>query len=425
MDPQGLSNKLSLQYMQSLNDTIKLNGVPQIVQPYAVWNWGGNDYPMGSIPVQQVNYLNNVPNDPLLNSQTASGSAGTGFADNYSYFLNFINPTPQQPNKDYQALQQVLTNDTRKLYTTNQNATIAFNNFVKTSHSTETKAQWLANEGAPFQAQISAAQQKVQQDNAQLTNFANALKGPVAKAKTQYDNGLLQSQDQTGNPITVAGWTTDQTPYDYVNTITNNNPGGDAVAGSKRSFSISQDTGQYSNSRVYTQAKLGGFWSWFGIDAGGSFEQVDTSSFTSNYSVTFSFQDLTTIPITPGPWYSPAALTNYKQGPFFPGYSGFKSGNNVYYFGEDGNIARIYTAMVVGYRPKIDLNAGNSFASSFQQKVSAQATVWIGPFAFQGSGGSEDTKGSFEVNGADISAQGQGDWPYILALVSNWTVPPQ
>jgi hypothetical protein len=80
--------------------------------------------------------------------------------------------------------------------------------------------------------------------------------------------------------------------------------------------------------------------------------------------------------------------------------------------------------MVVGYRPTIELNAGDEFASYFDKQISAEATVWIGPFAFGGKGGSEDTKSTVTVDGATITAASQGNWPYIVAMVSNWTVPP-
>jgi hypothetical protein len=57
MDPATLATQLSRQYMTALSETINLNGIPQIIQPYAVWDWGGNSYPMGSVPWQQVAVL--------------------------------------------------------------------------------------------------------------------------------------------------------------------------------------------------------------------------------------------------------------------------------------------------------------------------------------------------------------------------------
>lgn len=62
---------------------------------------------------------------------------------------------------------------------------------------------------------------------------------------------------------------------------------------------------------------------------------------------------------------------------------------------------------------------------AFHEKIQGEGVLWIGPFAFEAEGGSETTKSSIEVDGSTITAKGLGDWPYVVALVSNWTAPPQ
>jgi len=421
MDPQTLANQLSLQYLQAITQLISLNGAPQLVQPSNWWDWGGQAYPPGSVPWQQVAALDLVPNDPLQNVQQQG--AGAGFSSNYQLFLNFLNPNPSVTDPKYQGLQQALTNANSNLYTVQENALIAFKNFVNSTQSTETYTAWLSNEGAAQNGLIAQAQQQANSAQSAVTTYVSSLNTPVTTALATYKQGLLVVQNQGGQPQTVAPWFTDHTPYSYVVAITGNNFGGDASNGSSRSFAINQSTDQYSNSEVYGEAGFS-FLDWFGIEAGGSFKQIDTSSYASSYSVEFSFQDLSTIEVTPGPWYSPGMPTNFAHGPFSPGYSGFKSGSNIYYFGPQGNLGRMYTSMVVGYRPKVVLNAGTEFASYFNQQIKAEGAVWIGPFVFEAEGGSDTTKGSVEVDGATITATGQGNWPYIVAMVSNWTVPP-
>jgi hypothetical protein len=394
------------------------------VQPYQVWDWGGKDFPLGSVPYEQVSALDIVPNEPVQVSQAQSGSAGTGFGDNYQLFLNFLNPSPDQSDPTYQQYQQQLTDDSRKLFNLQQDAQIAYRNFADSSKSTESYQDWLTNEGSTFGSRITMAQSRVQGDMDELTEYSKHLKGPVAAAIQRYVQGLLQIRSQSGNPVTVAPWYTGQTPYEHVMEITGNNFGGNATHGSSNSFTINQSTETYQNQEVWSTAGAT-FLDWFGIELGGRFDQIDTSLFASDYTVSFNFQDLAAITVTPGSWYNGAMPTNYWKGPFFPGYSGFQSGGSVYYFGRGGSLARQYTALVVGYRPTIELNAGNSFAQYLKDHISSESVVWIGPFAFEGSGGSDATRGKIEINGARITAKGQGDWPYVVAKVSNWTVPPR
>ena len=116
----------------------------------------------------------------------------------------------------------------------------------------------------------------------------------------------------------------------------------------------------------------------------------------------------------------------YQNGPFFEGYSGFQSGANTYFFGPGGQLARQISALIVGYRPSITLTATDAFVSQVQTQYEAEGGLIIGPFAFEAAGGSSSEADSVQFSGATIKAQSNGNWPYIVAIVSGWTVdPPQ
>jgi hypothetical protein len=242
-----------------------------------------------------------------------------------------------------------------------------------------------------------------------------------------YKNGLSYVTNPiTNQPAQVAGWSTSEFAYNYVNTITQNNPGGRATAGNGLSFSINEATELYDYQHSWASAETGFGWDFFFGEGEGQWSSTSTESFSSSYSLTFSFGDLSTIQVSPGTWYTagvPAVLG--KNGPYNEGYSGFQSGTNTYFFGPpSGELERMTTAMVVGYQPQVTISAGGSFATTLQTAWSAEGGLVIGPFAFGAAGGSNAEHDTFTSSGATVTLTNNGAWPYIVAFVSNWVVPP-
>ena len=58
------------QFMTAFQDQIKIEGVPQMLTGPTPWNWGGKNPPMGSLPYQQVQFLNIVPASPQVDPNT-------------------------------------------------------------------------------------------------------------------------------------------------------------------------------------------------------------------------------------------------------------------------------------------------------------------------------------------------------------------
>lgn len=422
----GLSETLYLQYLAALSSAIKLPGDPQVISPYQIWDWGGTQGSMAGLTWPQYIALNQVPISPG-NDSTTWGSTN-GFDSIYNLWLTVaLNPFPSQNDPQYLQMQTAVNNATIALSTAQQTAYTNYSNFVTSSKSTEIYQQWLANEGASYSSAITNAQ-------ATLTNAQNALNAYVASkssavqnAVTAYKNGLSYvTSPITNQPQQVAGWGTSEFAYNYVNTITQNNPGGRATAGNGISFSVNEATDTYDYQHSWASAETGFVWDFFFGEGEGQWSSIDTSSFSSSYSMTFSFGDLSTIQVGPGAWYTPGVPAVLgKNGPYNENFSGFQSGNNTYFFGPpSGELERMTTAMVVGYQPQVTISAGGSFATTLQTAWEAEGGLVIGPFEFGASGGSNSEHDTFTSSGATVTLTNNGSWPYIVAFVSNWVVPP-
>lgn len=425
MDPSTLNQQLWLQYLAALQQQITIQGAPQFVNPYMVWDWGGQSGVAAGLTMAQYMTLDQVPENPSSDS-SAYGSK-PGFGETYNLFLQMLDQTPGSTDPQYKALQQDVVNASNNLTTAQGNAKTAYANFKSSTQTTETLTQWLANEGAGYQAQITLAQGVLATAQQHLLAFLASRTNAIAQAIQQYGSNLTQISDPN-NPLVskpYPGWTTTEMPYSYVMQITNNNFGGNASAGSAKSFTLTQDSEQYNYQKDWAEGGFGGVFDFFGIEGEGSYSKVSVSEFSNQYSLTFGFQDLTTVGVTPGAWYNPALPGVYQNGPFFEGYSGFQSGSNVYFFGSGGQMARQINALIVGYRPSITLTATTGFVSQVQSQYEAEGGLIIGPFAFEAAGGQSSEADNVQFNGATITAQSNGNWPYIVAIVSGWVVDPQ
>lgn len=420
-----LIETLWLQYIKVLTSQITGSGVPQVVSPYIVWDWGGKDT-AGGLPFAQYQTLNQVPQDPV--SDVSTYGTKPGFGQNYSTFLSFIDTTPGSQDKEYEQLLQALTDAGNDVTKAIGEALVQYKNEQKSTKMTTAYSEWLKNDGSGYNDNIVEAQGKQTAAQSEIDKFKSAQSGPVSNASKAYSAGLVAVQDLT-NPLTsqnYPGWDLSQNPYAYVNQITGNAFGSEASKGAQKSFSISQASETYNYKETWGEAEGSFLADFFGIEASGSYDDVEISKLSDTYTITFEFQDLTTITVTPGAWYDPSIPGNYKNGPFFEGHSGFqpKSGDDVYYFGTGGLLARSITALIIGYRPTIIIDGGSSFTSDVKTKIDAGGSLIIGPFSIGGSGGSQTEKDTFDYSDGKITAKSNGDWPYIVAIVSDWVVDP-
>ncbi|PXX93145.1 hypothetical protein [Halomonas heilongjiangensis] len=417
-----LTKTLWGQFMTAFNDQMKIEGVPQMLTGPQPWNWGGKNPPIGSIPYQQVQFLNIVPASPLVDPNTYGMKLN--FGQQYKAFLNSLMVT--DGGDEGQSLQQAIINATQDLGRVQANVNVAYQNFQEQTGSTESFADWLENEGIAVAAQLQQAKTAYQTAQSTYDEYMKKLKGPITDAVKQYNDNLSTVVGQAGTTLKDQPvFQLSETPWSYIQRITNDNYGGDASAGSARTFTLSSSTQEWSDSTVYAEGELGGLFDFFGFEAAGRVEKVSTEHFSSEYDITFAFQDVSVVNVTPENWFDSSMPSNYVNGPFMPGHSGFKDGNDVYYFGKGGNLARIVSQVIVGYRPTITINAGSDFAEEVKQKISGEGGFFIGPFEFGGAGGSDSDKGTIKVDGQTITCTSNSNWGTIVGLGTNWLVNPR
>ena len=421
-----LSTNLYLQYLSALSGKIQLSGQPQVISPSQIWDWGGTQGSLAGMTYPQYQALNQVPISPGGDGSTWGSTSG--FDSIYNTWLTVaLDTTPGQNDPQRQQLQTAVNNSIIALNTAQGTAFTNYKNFVQSTSSTETYQAWLTNEGAPYAASVSNAQFNLTTAQNALSVYMASKSSAVQGAIKAYTNGLSYVTNPINNQsVQVGGWATSQAAYDYVNKITQNNPGGTASQGNGMSFEVDHATSMYDYQKTWASAETGFAWDFFLGEGEGSWSSVSTESFSSEYSLEFSFGDLSVIQVTPGSWYTPGipAILG-KNGPYNENYSGFKSGNNTYFFGPPaGALERIITAFVVGYQPQVKITAGGSFATTLQTTWNAEGGLIIGPFEFGASAGGNSEHDTFTSDGATVTVTNKGAWPYIVAFVSNWVVAP-
>ncbi len=411
-----------LQFMQALSDTVQLPGAVQAIYPFEVWNWGGQST-LPTMTFQQYQVLNPVPSSPVNNTNAAASAQG--FGETYQNWLYVLNGQPGQTDPQYLRLQQAVSVASGTLATDQNTAAAAYANFVSSTSSTETYTQWLANEGAPYGAQITLDKGTLTNAQTALSNYLANMSGPITNAASQYNGNLVSVVNPAGQQVKVPGWFTSQSPYSYVLGITGQNFGGNATKGNALSVSFNQASSSYDYSSQYSQSTTEKDYFFVSVLENNTWSQVDMSQYSSDYTVNFNFQDLTTVAVTPGQWYNSGLVGVHKNGPYYQGYSGFAdTAGDTYFFGQGGLMARQVTAMVVGYRPTLTISAGSAFATFMQQQQSSASGVQVGPFYVDFSSSSSfGQAGTMSVSNDTITVTGTGDWPYIIAFSSEWTVP--
>ena len=420
----SLSEVLWLQYLEALGRTITIQGAAQVTFPYVIWNWGEKSKTPG-LTYDQFQYLDRVPETPVADYQ--SFGAKQGFGDQYSLFLQSIDDIPSEKNKAYEALLQAQDDAIGALGTVESEITAAFQNYLDAGGE-ETRTVWLNNEGSSYKLRLATAKDAVQQATRRVNAFRQALAGPIRNALEKYQENQVNIPNPLNpqKPLQVPGWGTSATPYNHVLDITGDNFGGKATKGAAGSFGITAASSKYDYEKVYGEGEAGLETDFFGIRLEGSYEKVDMSSFSSEYSITFQFQDLASIAVNPGAWWTGGIVGTYQNGPYFPFRpTGFdKGGGKPYFFGNGGLLARQINSLIVGYRPSVIVDGGETFATSVKEAIKGSGALRVGPFTVGGGGGSIDSSGSVTFDGAQITIEAAGDWPYIVAVNSGYTVDP-
>lgn len=418
--------QLWLQYLQALTEKVALQPgeALQAVYPFEPWDWGGRDPAPNSYPYSQWLMLNVVPAVPYQNTNADAGASQSGFDQAYQNWFNELAVGDLAHDTAYQQYQDALTNSTAKYTSDYGNAVNAWRN----AGSPPTFTSWLADPAQFATAtQISEDKADLVSKQAELDQYRSRIQTPVLAIQTAFNNTDFQgytTDPNSGKSVQVRLWATEPTnPYAYVEEITGNTFGGDATKGHSDSVTITSESSTYDYNQFYAEGGAGWWDDFIGAEAGGSFSKVDWSRASSDYSMTISWQDLTTVAVSPEAWYAGANLASYHHGPYATGFSEFGPGSN-FFFGPGGALSRIYTGLVVAYRPTVRIHAGSDFSSYLKQQWELEDGLEIGPFFFGSKQGGETEQSTTTVDGADLVLESQADWPMIVATKSAWTIAP-
>lgn len=420
---------LWLQYLQELaaSTTLKGGEALQAIYPYQPWNWGGKEPVFGSYPYEQWAALNVVPAVPFLNGNT-SPATESGFDNGYMVWMNALAVGELAEDPHYQKLQQQLAAANEKSL---RDWSSVKNVFINTTKGTSgTFAAWLAeaaNEG--YAAQLTADKAIVEGVRKELLEYQERIETPVKAITAAFNNAEYQTvttDPNSGKAVSLRTWATSpKNPWEHVEAITNRNFGGPATAGNSQGISLAHSSSQYSYQSFYGAAETG-FWDDFiGAGAAGSYSKIDWDSFADQYTIDIKFQDLTTVEVSPRQWYAGTNVTSYGGGPYAAHFSKYKSGGEAsYFFGPGGALSRIYTGLIVAYRPTVTITAGEEFAKYLHEQWKAKAGVEVGPFFFGAETSGENTAASATESGGSLTLESKANWPMILGMTSAWTYPP-
>jgi hypothetical protein len=375
---------LWLQYLNELNSVVALQAgeALQVIYPYTTWDWGGKNPVAGSYSYEEWATLNVVPSDPQLNGNSNAGASMSGFDASYATWFNTLAIGDLAKDTHYQSLQSQLAAAINKSNADNQNIN---NIWMNQTQGNGSFAVWLSEQQG-YQATINEDSENITALQTELNTYRGQIEAPLASLTQAYNNTHYMSyvtDPNTAAQVQLRVWNTTSypNPWAYLMDVTNNTFGGNATKGNGVSFSFNESAENYEYSQYYSEVGGGGWDDFIVVETGGTFEQIDWSSFSSSYSMTFDFQDMQTVPVTTEGWYSGTYIGDFGNGPYATGFSAFESGNDNYFFGAGGGLSRIYTGLIVGYRPTVTINASEDFSNYVFQKCSEEDGVASGLLA--------------------------------------------
>lgn len=425
---------LWLQYLNQAKTLASLEPgeAMQAVYPFQPWGWGGESPSAYSYSYEQWLQLDVVPAAPYLNTNT-SPATQTGFSTAYHNWANMLAVGDLATDEHYATLQRD-SKDAQAVYIKDyQSISDVFLNQTKGTGTT-LKA-WLDDPAqAGYASQIASDKATMDALQDELNDYGSRIATPVKDILNAFNDPSFQgtvTEPDSGKSVVRPIWQTSPvSPWEYLRNILGGNAdhvpfGKDATNGNSRSFTLTNTDSEYTYDEYYAAAG-GEVWDDFlGLEAEGSFSRVDWSQFTSEYTINFQFQDLTRVAVKPDAWFQGSNLTTFGNGPYATGFSAFPQGNDNYFFGPGGALSRIYSAMVVAYRPTITISAGTQFSTYMKEKWQAEAGIIVGPFVFGGETSGEKTRSTTHVSDGSLILASQSDWPVILGMVSAWTRAPQ
>ena len=422
---------LWLQYLQALTDQVQLGAgeALQAIYPFQTWDWGGRRPAPNDFPYEQWQVLNVVPADPYQNTDAGAAATQNGFDTAYSNWFNLLAVGDLDHDHQYQHYQDQLVDATRAMTKDVNNAQNTWRN--QTGGTGVAFDKWLAQPAqVALRTQLKEDKQDVVAKQEELDDYRLRIKTPVKTIAAAYNDTSFQGYTTdpiSGKSVQVRLWgSVPASPYDYVEKITGNTFGGPATNGNPGEAEVTASSRSFDYSTFYAQGGAGWWDDFLAFRAGGSYEKIDWSTFSSDYHLSISWEDMTKVTVDPDGWYAGSNITTYGgSGPYATGYSAFKDGGKSYFFGPGGSLSRIYSGLIVAYRPSVTISASEEFASYALEKWKANAGILVGPFFFGSSASSETSRSTAKQSGGKLTLSSTADWPMIIGTTSTWTLSPE
>lgn len=416
-----------LRYAQVLSEMISLPAgeAVQVTTPSTPWNWGGTEPPVGTLPYSLWSLLNVVPANPQEQTNSNAAAGSSGFDHAYRLWMNCLAVGNLENDQHYKDL-QISANNARRKYTDDYAAAQAEWK-GKVPSGTPDFRTWLHDDPQyGLLTQINADKDTITDTYQQLRGYVAQIAAPTRDILDTYDDKQYQAtfSSPQGN-VNERTWTLGTNspyPIDYVKQITGGNFGGDAVNGNYAKSEITDNTKLYDYQEHYAEW---GAASWLDFLAGGlagNRKTVETWNTYHRHLVRMEFQDVRIVPVKAGGWYS--GVNTFKNGPYATGFSKRKNGSDNYFFGPGGSLSRIYTGMVVAYRPKVTLATDDGYMDKLYSTWKNEGGLDFGPLVFGAENSGESTAASVSRESDALVLTSKASWPIILGMTSSWTVPP-
>jgi hypothetical protein len=382
--------------------------------------WSPNYTPQGGLLSTYTTFLDNInlggSNNPNLQSQINNAAAGMNTAQ-----TNFTT-VQGQAIAAWQQAQQI-------------NPGLTFNTFVQNQYPVYIQAknallaatsQWqslmVQAYGAGYSVIANARNACSSTSGAAAIDMQNNFNMPVKSGSTApAGSGPALLPGQTPSPPASAlipsfapaygldGFTTIYQQW-QTNSTNNVQQGGPiTVSGSSQA--------QSWNNYGWSASLAASFTDFFSFNAGGSAsnqtQTVNTKS--SQFSMDVMFTGLNTVQINPGQWYDSGIVETYKNQLLSTAPQ---------FFGQNGSMGLLPTALILGFEPTITLQLENSDYTSFKNtyQASATASVNIGPFSIgNASYSTYGSKGNMSFNDQKSSiviGPVQSTLPLLLGVIS-------
>lgn len=313
--------------MEAIKNLVSLESgeALQMISPNELWDWGGKDA-SAVLSYDQFMFLNVVPSNPLQNTNNGAASSQTGFDTSYQNWFNHLCIDELGHDEQYAKLVNDLNLATDNYQSHRDNLQNIWKNTTDTA--TIKFDDWL-NDNIGYKTELASLSDDVTAKVSQLNDYRSRIQSTVTNIGNVYNNQAYQgniTDPASKKSYPVRLWNTSpQNAFKYVMSITDSNFGGDAKHGTSSNISFNKSSNSYDYQRFYgdTTAEWSDFIS---IYVNGNYDKFDWSTFTENYSLNISFQDIKEVSISPGRWYDGSNIASFAKGPYSTGYSEFNSG---------------------------------------------------------------------------------------------------